>query len=1374
MNQAMSIQCSFPVSQNQQASWFLYKLNPEGLTDKVSIAVQIKSPVDFKVLKDALQALTKHHSMLRSIYYEQDGKIIQSIRESVEIDFQLIDASCWSNDELDLKLLQYAKHPFNLEGGSVFRACYFHFTARHEITAENILLLTVHQIAGDWESLLILISDFSTIYRSKVDSGTLDEVTYRGSEQSQSNLSSIDTSYIDYVQKELNFLQRSEGNQARSYWQQQLTGELPILELPTSSRRSSTRTYNGAAIKFSISQQLSQQIKQLANTRAVKPQEILLSVFKVLLYRYTGETDLMVGLLQSCRDQPLFQQVVGNLTNVVVVRSSISDSLSFTELLTQVSQTIADLEDYKSYPFALLVKQMKCLDRSHPPICQVAFGYYQLEQLLKAGALELELYELPQQRADFELSLEFIETEESWLGYFKYNSDRLEAVTVTQIAEHFQNLLTAVVENPELLVSRLPILSLRDQQQLLLEWNDTRTNDDLSSCIHQLFEAQVERTPEAVALVFDTQQLTYQELDRRANQLAHYLQKLGVKPETLVGICVERSLEMVVGLLGILKAGGAYVPLDPAYPSERIQYMLSDAQALVLLTQATLVDRLPTLNAQHIICLDTDWGKIAQENCTSVDSGVTPDNLAYVIYTSGSTGKPKGVQIYHRSLTNFLTSMSQAPGITNTDTLLAVTTICFDIAALELYLPLITGAKGVIVSREVSLDGWQLWSALDHSNATVMQATPATWQMLLTVGWSGNSRHSSSKAPEKKLKILCGGEALSNKLANQLLDTGAELWNLYGPTETTIWSSVYAVTRSTMNDDTSAPELVDRTQEEPKEISKPIGKPIANTQIYILDSCLQPVPVGVTGELYIGGVGVARGYLNRPDLTTEKFIPNPFEHSTFDIQSSRLYKTGDLARYLPDGNIEYLGRADYQVKVRGFRIETGEIETVLSQHPLVRETVVVAREDQSGVKHLVAYVVAVDSEKSHPEPLALQLKQHLKQQLAEYMVPSAFVVLPQLPLTPNGKVDRRALPAPNLSSSSESNNFVAPRDRVEQQLAEIWSEVLSVNSVGVKDNFFDLGGHSLLAVHLMAKIQRRFNKLLPLSTLFNNCTIEDLANRVREEKKDCSSLVAIQTQGTKTPFFCVHPAGGHVLCYLDLCRYLGDNQPCYGLQAQGFNEGETIFTTVEEMAHFYVNAIQELQPQGPYQIGGWSFGGVVAFEMAQQLLAKGQAVSLLAILDAWVPILLDPDKQIDHLYLTGVVSRYFGGIFGVDNLVSETELTGLDSEEKVEFIIDKAEKLGLFPPEASREQNRRFIDVMIGTLKATYAYKQRPYPGKVTVFRPQERHLHAPDPQLVWVELYAVLDAADVELVAVPGCHYSCLKEPNLKVLSERLSSHLQ
>lgn len=1324
----MSTKQYFSTSHLQKASWFLYKLDSTGLSDKISASMRIKSTVDIQAVKNTLQALTKRHSILCSTYYERDEKIIQEVRETAQIDFENIDfenidVSQANDEELNRLLLQKAKLPFNLESGKVFRACLF-----SRSMTEHILLFAVHQITADSESLLILLNDFVAIYESIVNGG-------------RPNLPLINKSnYIDYIQKELNFVNSESGKKVGNYWQKKLSDELPVLELPANSTRPTIRTYNGAAIKFDIKPELTQQIKQFAQTQAVKVEEVLLAVFKVLLYRYTGEEDILVGLLHR-ENQPLFQGVVGNLTNVTVVRDLVCGNIKFTDFLSQVSKTLFEIDNYKDYPFTLLVKQIKSSDLSHPPICQVAFSKVKQEKLFESKELNLEYYQLPQLHTDFDLSLELIELPESFTGYFNYNSDILATATVAQITEHYQNLLAAIVENPQTAVGKLSMLSEQEKQQILIKWNDTNSNYDLSYCLHQLFEAQVERTPQTVAVVFEGQKLTYKELNNRANKLAHYLQKLGVKPETKVGICVERSLEMVIGLLAIQKAGGAYVPIDPTYPTERINYILEDSQISILLTQNHLQENLQEFPGT-VIKLDSDWENIATESEENPVSDVTPDNLIYIIYTSGSTGKPKGTMNTHKGVVNRILWMEDEYQLTPSDRVLQKTPFSFDVSGWEFWWTLITGAELIVAKPEGHKDPNYLVKLIDEHQITTLHFVPSMLEIFLEVA--------DVKSCSSLRNVFCSGEALSISLQQRFFAVlKAKLHNLYGPTEAAIDVTYW------------------HCQPDTQLKSVPIGRPVANTQTYILNPDLQPVPIGVVGELYLGGVQLARGYLNRPELTAQKFIQNPFFD---DFKSPLLYKTGDLARYLPDGNIEYLGRLDNQVKIRGNRIELGEIESALTQHHQVRESLVMVRVDTPGVKRLVAYIVCLESQPSIPS-----LREFIKSKLPDYMIPSAFVFLSQLPLTANGKVNRRVLPIPDISSFNQSDNFVPPRDNIEQKLVDIWSEILGINPVGVKDNFFELGGHSLLAISLMAKIQRSFDKQLPLSTLFTNRTVEDLADLIREQKQQkTSSLVPIQTQGNKQPFFCVHPAGGHVLCYQELSHNLGNNQPFYGLQAQGFNQGEKVFTKVEDMAEFYVQNIQEFQPKGALQIGGWSFGGVVAFEMAQQLLQQGREVSLLAILDSWVPILLDPNKKIDNLYLTGALSRYFGGAFGTDNFVSEDELSGLNPEDKIEFIIDKAERFGLFPPEASREQNRRFIDVMVGTLKATYAYKRRPYPGKVTVFRPQERHYHAPDPQLVWVELYAILNAAEIELKMVPGNHYSFVKSPNLKVLAERLNSSLK
>jgi amino acid adenylation domain-containing protein len=749
-----------------------------------------------------------------------------------------------------------------------------------------------------------------------------------------------------------------------------------------------------------------------------------------------------------------------------------------------------------------------------------------------------------------------------------------------RLAEHVGVLLQAASADPDRTVAALPVLSAAERDQLLDTWNATAAPYP-PLCLHELVATQTRATPDAVAVVCGAEQLTYAELDARANQLAHHLGRIGVGPEVLVGICVERSLEMLVGLLGILKAGGAYVPIDPAYPVERQQYMLASSQAPVILTQARLRASLPDVEAA-VVCLDADWPAIAQGPSSAPEVPGDPEQLAYVIYTSGSTGRPKGVQIPHRALVNFLTTMRETPGMSATDVLVAVTTLSFDIAGLELYLPLITGARVVIAPAATAADPRALAELLTASGATVMQATPTTWRMLLDSGWAGGG-----------LKALCGGEALPLTLADRLVAAGVELWNMYGPTETTIWSTCARIA----------------TRGEPLSI----GRPIANTTLYILDAAMAPVPVGVAGELWIGGDGLARGYRGRPDLTEERFVPHPFDATP----GARIYRTGDLARYRSDGSVMFLGRIDHQVKVRGFRIELGEIETVLGRHPAVREAVVVARGSDAEAE-LAAYVIAA----GEPAP-ASELRRFLGEALPAYMVPATVTTLERFPLTPNGKVDRQALPEPSRGRDAE-RELVAAATELERRLAATWERELAISPIGVTDNFFDLGVSSVVAAQLFAAIEHELGENLPLGAIFRAPTIRELAALLEagERGSRWTSLVPIQTHGSKPPIFCIHGGAGTILHLMPLARRLGPDQPFYALQSSGLYGGSAPIPTVEAMATHYLAEMKQVHPGGPWRLAGYCFGTIVAFELAQRLRAAGEEVELVAMFNgpspAWI------------------------------------------------------------------------------------------------------------------------------------------------------------
>lgn len=870
-----------------------------------------------------------------------------------------------------------------------------------------------------------------------------------------------------------------------------------------------------------------------------------------------------------------------------------------------------------------------------------------------------------------------------------------------------------------------------------MDCNRTAAEYPRHLCVHELIEEQVQRTPRATAVEFEGRSLSYGELDALANQFARLLRGRGVGREMLVGVCLERSLEMVVALLGILKAGAAYVPLDPAYPPERIKYVLEDARVKVLVTQASLARSLQS-NSATIICLDPEWKCLANQSTAKLSAEATPENLAYVIYTSGSTGKPKGVQLEHRTVVNFLCSMRREPGLAADDTLLAVTTLSFDIAGLEMYLPLAVGARLVIAPRQATYDGRLLAELLRTSKATAMQATPATWRLFFESGWAGNP----------KLKVLVGGEALPPELARELVARCGAVWNMYGPTETTIWSSVYRV---------------EGNHEDERLV--PIGRPINNTTFYILDPERKPVSIGEEGELYIGGEGLARGYFERPELTEEKFVADPFSSAA----NARMYRTGDLARFRPDGNVEFLGRIDHQVKIRGFRIELGEIEAVLEQYTGVRRAVVIAREDASGEKRLAAYVV------SDPEAVIVsgELRAHLQKQLPDYMIPSAFVQLATLPLTPNGKVDRKALPAATPQDFETRQNYVAPGDPVERHLAGLWEEVLGIHPIGVKTSFFDLGGRSILAARLFMKISRAFGKDLPLATLFHAPTIEQLAGelRPRSTATGYSTLVAIKASGSKPPFFCVHGGAGSTLFLHRLSREIGSDQPFYGIEPEGLDGRRFQRPTVEEMAAHYISEIRKVQPHGPYYIGGYCFGGIVAFEMAQQLRQQNNAVVTVLFsaplrfnrvgLERTPVVLASPNAKTPSARVGRLLRSPGQALRWRWTSASRTIRSAIHSITCRLFL-----GLGLKVP-----QGLRTMYVVRSIARAERNYSPKYYPGSIILFR--GRGLYENDPNMGWDGLAERLENYEIGDGGLRS-RRDIMNEPLVGLLAKELAGCLE
>jgi amino acid adenylation domain-containing protein len=1309
----------------QQRLWFFDRLEPANPAYNISAAVRLKGPLNLTALEQSLNEIVKRHESLRTTFGDVDGRPSQLIAPNLTIKLPVIDLRSLPAGEREKEVRRWvtaeAQLPFDLSQGPLLRG-----TVLWLDDAEHVGLLTMHHIVSDGWSTGILVREMATLYVAFCAGGS-------------SPLPALPIQYADFAQWQRQWLQNEVLETQIAYWKQQLAGAPAFIDLPADHPRPVAQTFRGAHQSLVLQRHVREGVKALSRQEGVTQFMVLLAAFAVLLCRYSGQDDLVVGTPIANRNRLETEGLIGFFVNTLVLRTDLSGNPGFRELLRRVREVCLGAYGHQDLPFDRLVEELHVTrDLSRNPLFQVMFVLHNASlRTVELPGSALSAVEGDSETAHFDLTLEMADTEQGLKATFVYNTDLFNRGTIARMLENFQTLLEAVVADPAQRLSDLPLLCETERQQLLMEWNGCKTDCPQDLRIHQLFEAQVERTPDAIAIVSELEQLTYRELNRRANQLAHHLRALGVGPEVLVAPCLERSLEAVVGLLGILKAGGAYVPLDPAYPNDRLAFMLKDAQVSVLLTCERLVARLVEPNVK-VICLDSGWDAIASESDENPRAATQPENLAYVIYTSGSTGRPKGVLVSHGAIADHCRNVQTCYELDSRDVVLQFASLSFDVSLEEILPTLSVGARLVVM-------GTNIWPPAEFHRKiaafglTVLNLPTAYWQELAR-DWANVPDLVPNIQP--RLCIVGGDTMLPDALMlwQRTPMKSIRLLNAYGPTETTITATVFEV--APHPDETAVYRRV------------PIGRPLANRAIYILDQHSNPVPIGVHGRLHIGGAGLARGYLDRPDLTASAFIPDPFSAEP----GARMYQTGDLARYRPDGNIEFLGRADDQVKIRGFRIELGEIEAVLGQHPAVREVAVLAREVAPGEKRLAAYVVG--------ESTTDELRGFLKDKLPEYMVPANFVLLHALPLMANGKVDRRALPALDRSGPQPERTFVAPRDDLERQLALIWEEVLDVRQVGVRDNFFELGGHSLLAVRLFALIEKRLGRKLPLTAVFQGATVEHLAAVLRQQAVPGppSSLVALQPGGSKRPLFLVHPAGGHVFPYVHLAQLLGPEQPCYGLQSRGVEDGQDPHTRIEDMAAYYIEAMQTVQPTGPYLLGGWSMGGVVAFEMAQQLDAQGQLVALLALLDGRIP---SPDTTFpeQNEEAISLVERYFGISFGPLESMAE-----LPEDEQLAVMLDEAKSAGLVPEELDVGQARRFVTLLKNDLHATQTYELHSYPGCISFFKASET-LEGPstDPTMGWSDWAR----GGVDVHVVPGNHANLMYEPHVEVLAQKLTACL-
>ena len=1272
-----------------------------------SVTVYRRGPIDAPTLRRSLAEIIRRHEAWRTTFKVIEGQPFQIVNPPYEPTLEVVDLRHLAADQRESESLrrgrERARLAFDMEHGPLLRAMLVQFGDE-----EYRLYVFLHHIIFDGFSVYnVFLPELVAVYKAFLAGQT-------------SPLAELPLQYADFAQWQRKSLGEAQLNESRAYWSSQLDGEIPVLDLPTDHARPALQSFRGAMQRFAFPKGLSDSLHQLASREQTSFFTTILACFAALLRRYSSQEDFVLGTVTSGRKHTELESLLGCFQNPLALRLRLAGDPTFRELLTRTREVTLGALSHDNAPFERLVEELSVRrDASRNPLFSVMFSLVPPTPTFESG-WDLNQLDLEIGTAKFDLDLELDDRPAGLQGRFVYCTDLFDAATIERMVGHFQTLLEAIVVDPEQKISRLPLLSAAEQQQFA-EWNGTETQYPRQLCMHELVEAQAQRTPNANAVEHGSVVLSFRELNERANQLAHFLRKRGVGPESKVGICLRRSIELPVALLAVLKSGAACVPLDPAYPKERLTYMLEDSQTSLVLTQAGLLAEVTDFDTE-VVNLDADWQLFASERRENVCSGVKPENLAYVIYTSGSTGKPRGVLLTHGGLINHNVAAAQLFGITPADRMAQFASISFDIAVEEIFPTWIAGGALVVREEDASLAVGDFLRWVDEKRVTALDLPTAYWHELVR-----ELSESALRLPKSLRIVIVGGE----KASSAALTTWRKLagprvrWvNTYGPTETSVIVTSFE------------PEAA---EEIPAVL--PIGRPIANTRIYILGRNLQPLPVGIAGDLYVAGPGLARGYLNRPEITAEKFVPDPFSTAP----GARMYKTGDLARYLASGEIEFAGRTDDQVKIRGYRVELEEIEAVLGSHSGAREVVAVARESTSGEKSLVAYVVPSREQ----VPTASELRSFLKQKLPHYMVPSAFVLLEAMPKTPNGKVDKRALPTPKTSDFAETQEYVAPTDELEMQLTKIWETVLEKNPVGIRDNFFELGGHSLLAARLMHRIEQSLGQRLPLAALLQAPTVEQLAGLLRQEKwsSSWSSLVAIQPEGSRPPFFCVHGVGGNVVGFRDLARHLSPDQPFYALQPQGLDGKRECLTSIPEMAERYLQEIRRVQPEGPYRIGGYSFGGLVAYEMAQLLESQGQEVALLALFDTYPGKTESRGSQLKNLF-------------------------SLPLKEQAGFVLRKGAfvMMTLQKRLELRMLPRALRNVRQACAKAAGAYDVQPYSGRVTLFRVKEKSAGSlNDPYAIWWRVAA----AGVDLREISGDHLSLLKEPQVRFLAAELGDCL-
>ena len=1288
-----------------------------------SISVKLKGPLNKEALEKAFHDITDRHDALRCAF-SGDGKQICIFNNSFnQLDYRDISTKTASQQEETISVL--IQHEilwiFDLQNGPLFRQKLLKLSDN-----EYYLIITAHHIICDGWSLNIILQELGKFYYSHLQNTFVDLPAA--------------IPFSNYAREQQQFYRSDEYKQIQNYWLRKYKDDAPVLNLPTDFPRPALRTYKSNRIDFEVSAELLAALKKLSNKTACTFITTIIAAFEVFIHRLTHQEKFVIGVPAAGQPVTGHYNLVGHCVHLLPIKTIVNSKNSFQDYLKWRKKEVLEALEQQQFSFGSLLKKLNIpRDSSRvtlvPIVLNVDTGmndgvdFYGLTHELISNAREFET---------FELFLNISGSEKSSLTFeWSYNTQLFAKETIQRMMEGFRMVLKTVVENPLIEIGKIQLTDTKALHKKLTEWNATNVNYDRKTPIHHLIDKTAAKFAEKTAVIFNNKKFSYKTINETANQLAHHLIEQGLKPGDIVGVALERSPAMIISLLAVIKAGAAYVPIDPEYPEERIEFMLQDSAAKMILLSSQPERKINTDVIK--IFIKTDLSGLERFSKNVPEISVSGNDLVYILYTSGSTGKPKGVLIEHHSLVNLLLSMAKMPGITEQDILLAVTTISFDIAGLEMYLPLLTGATILLADAQATKDGRELLKKVKEQQVTIMQATPSTYKMMIAAGWE----------QLLNLKILCGGEPLTKDLADKLGTRSTALYNMYGPTETTIYSTGKQID---IND-----EIIT------------IGKPINNTQIYILDESSNPVPEGVTGEIYIAGEGVSRGYVNRPQLTAEKFIDDPFATSG----SAKMYRTGDLGKFLANGEIQCLGRIDRQIKVRGFRIEPGEIENAIMKPGRFKETVVMACADKKSNQRLTAFMVPQAQLSAEQfSGIISDLKKTLKSTLPAYMLPDQFIRIEQLPLLMNGKIDFNALAQLCLFNKTTPDKTSLSHTKTEKLLISIWSQFLAADNIDINDNFFELGGHSLIAVEVMMKIENETGIKLPLSTLFEYPTIKKLASLLQSDQQEITykSLVPIKPSGNKMPVYIIHGSGLNVLNFSSIALYVDEDQPVYGLQAKGLNGSDEPLNNMEEIAAYYISEVLEHDPEGPYAIAGYSFGGYVAIEMARQLRLMGKEIKMLAMFDTNAEV-QHYKKSIVKKVSSNVARQVRKVLWISTSLIRQPKST---INYQLAFAKNKIKSIAVQLHVISKEEPKGSL----GDFKriseqhdiAYYNYRMQPFDGIIDLFKAKTRVYFVDDTKYLGWKKFAL---KGVRVHDVPGDHKTMLLSPNDKHFARALQNAL-